>query len=112
MRPTEPDALGVGAERDERRLHGAPGRRDAGEVAVELVVDPGVPVGQEDRDVASGLREVEDLARRDEVGDGERAGGLEADVRPGVGRTAEEGPDLLLGNDLLRVPDDPAHAFL
>src|SRR5271157_2148082 len=100
------------AQRGERRLHVPSRCGDAVEVPAELAVDPRVPVGEEDRDVTTGLGEVEDLACRDEVGDREGTGRLEPDVRPRVGRGGEEGAHLLYGDDLFGMPDDPGQALV
>ena len=70
-------------KRLEAVLHVLGAEPDVLDVPAQLVVDVGMPVGEEDGEVEAGVHEVLDLLGADHPADVDQAGRLEADIAAG-----------------------------
>ena len=82
------------------------------DVPAQLIVDVGVPIGEEYDELETGVDEVLDLLGADHPSDVHQSGRLEADITPGSGLGSEQGLQFLCGDYLLGVPGDQLVPFV
>ena len=85
-------------------LHVLGTNADVVDVPAQLVVDVGVPVGQENYEGETGVHEVLHLLGGDHPADVDQPGRLEADIALGGALVPQDLHQVLRGDDLLGVP--------